>query len=1625
MIDNSTQDPSLYVAGVGASAGGLEALANLFESMPVDIGIAFVVVQHLSPDFKSHMSELLSRKTQLGVHRVEDGMQVAANNIYLIPPNTEMVISHGRLLLTERSADQTLAHPINQFLRSLAVDFGRQSIAIILSGTGSDGSQAIFDINQQGGLVIVQDEASAQFDGMPMNAQATGAAHIVLSPEAIPDALRRYVSQKLSPEAIAEMDLPELGTGIGGIFKLLLETSGVDFSHYKGSTFRRRLQRRIDLRRLPGVEEYGEYLRNNPEEVSTLFIEMLIGVTQFFRDKEAFDVLAIKVIPELAEKARREERQLRIWVSACASGEEAYSLAILLDEYCVNTGQHLDYKIFATDIHDESLRHAASGLFSEQTIREISQFRKERYFVKEKNGYRVAKSLRNNILFAHHNILNDAPFIQLDLVACRNLLIYFQPNAQQKVLALFHFALRADGVMLLGPSETPGEIIDEFEVIDSRWRVYRKRRDVRLPIETRLPMNTLVRPVPRASASNSGGYSATKTGNDDGLLRTYDRLLEEHMPPSILVDEHLNVIHTFGGAEKFLTLRSGRPSIYLLDVIDDKLRTPLAGAIQQAIRDSSEVSYTGLKTSLAGRNSNLRLIINPIQDPRSSTTTVLITLLAAETTNTESAKSDSIDIDELTRERISSLESELRFTRENLQATIEEIETSNEELQATNEEMLASNEELQSTNEELQSVNEELFTVNTEHQAKIEELAQAHGDMDNLLAATRVGVVFLDKDLAIRRFTPEVARLFHLHEEDIGRPIHSFIHRIQYEKFDDDVLLVRNEDREIEREIVGPNALPYLIRIAPFRREAHVQGIVMTLIDVSSLRAAEADLSLFQHAMNVSSNGICIALAQDDLPISYVNKGFSDLTGYSAEEITGKNCRFLQGSDTDQQAVKRIKSALNKGESVNQIIRNYRKNGEAFWNDLTINPVRSRKGDVTHFVALQNDITELMEQRLTSAQSLARMRSMLNSTTEGIYGVDSAGKCIFCNRAALDILGYSSAAEVQGMNMHGLVSHHRQDGSVYPFEDSPIYKALSEATGVHVEDEIYWKADGESFLVEYSSDPIIEDGKASGAVIAFRDVTHRKANQEELERAKTNAELADQAKGEFIANMSHEIRTPLSAIMAYADLLTTSLEDEGSVDHSRAIKRNADHLLSIINDILDMSKIGANQLSIVQAPVSVRDLVADIESLMAIRGAEKGLDLRFEYASPVPPFICSDAKRLRQILINLLSNAIKFTSEGEVRLSVSADSEYIAFDVKDTGIGIADKVQKKLFEPFEQASPEITQEYGGTGLGLSICKRLAQQLDSEILVDSTEGVGSVFTLRVPIGEVENTTYIQPSDPTEHSSIGEQRIELDTAALENLRLEGHILVVDDHEDVLNSVAKILRRAGASVETAMHGAQALDKVSSRLAQEESEYDLILLDMHMPVLSGFQAVQQLRRRSYTGPVFAMTAGVLDSERQKCFDAGCDGYLSKPVDSNTLLITAGNILGTDRSAQDISLEIDETRILIVDDHEDASQALAQLLEVKSLKVAIANDSATAINLALEFQPTICLLDINMPDLSGEELLRRLVASFDRNRPVFVAVTGEVRARRIEQMLAAGFDHHLPKPVSLDSLNRLLEVIE
>lgn len=956
----------LYVVGIGASAGGLEALEKLFHEMPMDTGMAFVVIQHLSPDFETLMDELLARQTKLPIRTADNGMTLEPNTIYLMPSKVEMIVSGGKLLLTEKSKEG-LTMPIDTFFRSLAQDFGSRAIGVILSGAGSDGSRGIVDIHNAGGLVIVQSEETARFSGMPRSAIATGVADLILPPEEIAAALLRFARHPVPGDILLQSNGEPVGEdSFKRLMRMLKNAHGIDFALYKPSTVMRRIQRRLMLSKsLEDFDRYVDRVASDPEELNALYRDLLIGVTKFFRDRDAFHLIETIVVPDIIDRVPPDE-EIRVWVAGCATGEEAYSLAIILHEQLTAADRPLNVKIFATDVHQHSLDIAATGVYPAKALQEVSPSRRDTYFTKVDDDFQVNSALRQMVVFARHNIITDAPFTRMDLISCRNLLIYLQPMAQKKALSLFHFGLKKGGYLFLGPSESPGDLTEEFDCVDLHWRIYRKRRDVRLPPDLRMPLAVEALASPRQAKELQG---------DDQLL-VYSQLVNQFVPPSVLVDNRRRIIHIFNRAGQFLQIHDGRPSNDILDNLDTDMKTAVAGAIQRAAKERKPVSYSGFQLERDGQPQSIRLTVTPIFNDLAELTHYLISFepmqpLALSAGAAESSEG-AFEADDLSRARIASLETELQRTRENLQATIEELETSNEELQAANEELIASNEELQSTNEELHSVNEELYTVNAEYQKKITELTELSEDMDNLLSSTEVGVIFLDSDLSIRKFTPLVRKLFNISETDIGRSFDHFTHNIEYDRLMDDIRSVHKSDQMLEREVRDRFGHWHLLRICPYRSKAQAEGIVITIVDIQSLKSTQQQLTEKDRELRAILEYSPAFMFIKDLDGRYkiASGGALRHLGVTPDEVVGKTDYDLLPQATADLLRAKDREVATTGKTI-ELEFDFEKDGVLHSIHSTKYPLRDENGNITAVAGMWIDILPRTVAEKKAKQALA------------------------------------------------------------------------------------------------------------------------------------------------------------------------------------------------------------------------------------------------------------------------------------------------------------------------------------------------------------------------------------------------------------------------------------------------------------------------------------------------------------------------------------------------------------------------------------------------------------------------------------------------------------------------------
>jgi two-component system CheB/CheR fusion protein len=905
--DESEETIAFPIVGIGASAGGLDAFEKFFANMPPDSGMAFVLVQHLSSPHKSILNGLVQRLTRMKVYQVTDGVEVKPNCAYIIPPNKDMALLHGHLHLMEPGAPRGLRLPIDFFFRSLAQDQHERAICIVLSGTGTDGTLGLKAIKGEGGMAMVQEAMSARYDGMPRSAIATGLVDYVLPPEDMPEQLMTYVEHAFGPGAERVVaPVPEATDSLQKIFILLRAQTGHDFSYYKQNTIRRRIERRMAVNQIGKLDNYVRYLQQNPLEVETLFRELLIGVTNFFRDPEAFAVLAETVIPRLFED-RPLDHPLRIWVPGCSTGEEAYSIAMLVQEHMDALKQALKVQIFATDIDGDAIEKARAGVYPDGIVADVSPERLGRFFSQEDNAYHVKKTIRDMVVFAEQNVIEDPPFSKMDLISCRNLLIYMGPELQKRVLPLFHYSLKQGGVLFLGNSETVGEFVDLFSTLDRKWKLY-QRKGVAAAHRPALdfptpPFMDDIRATRAVEAATRGRKLSVRELAEKALLQHYT-------PACVIINERCEVLYIHGRTGQYLEPASGEASLNILRMAREGLRLELTTAIRRVIAHKAPVRYLDLRVKSNGERRAVNLTVRPVLEPPGMRGLIMVLFedVLPERRAESAAAVGEQDTDK--EQHIAVLERELRAKEEYLQTTIEELETSNEELKSTNEELQSSNEELQSTNEELetskeelQSVNEELVTVNAELQKKIDELSQINNDMSNLLAGTGVGTIFVDHQLCIQRFTPAATNVINLIQADVGRPVgHIASNLVGYDHLVQDVREVLDTLVPKEAEVQTQDGLWYLMRILPYRTlENVIEGAVLTFVEVTELKQAETRLRRLATVVRDSNDAITV---QDfEGRILAWNPGAERMYGWSETQALKMNVRDVVPEDRREEAL--------------------------------------------------------------------------------------------------------------------------------------------------------------------------------------------------------------------------------------------------------------------------------------------------------------------------------------------------------------------------------------------------------------------------------------------------------------------------------------------------------------------------------------------------------------------------------------------------------------------------------------------------------------------------------------------------------------------------------------------------
>jgi two-component system CheB/CheR fusion protein len=955
------------VVGIGASAGGIKALKEFFAHVPADSDMAYVVILHLSPDHDSNLAEVLQHTAAIPVTQVKRRVRVEPNHVYVISPNKSLAMNDGHLSLTEIKRIEERRAPVDIFFRTLADSKNESAVCVILSGTGPNGSMGMKRVKEMGGVCIVQDPQEAEYSDMPRNSLATGLVDYVLPVASIPGkiiAYRNRRGQNIIPVEAVERPVSD-EQALRDIFTQLRVRTGHDFSNYKRATVLRRMERRINVHELSDLQAYAGFMREHPAEAGALLKDLLISVTNFFRDCEAFETVERGIIRNLFDGKGAQE-QVRVWVAGCATGEEAYTLAMLLRESTENAPNAPSVQVFATDIDEQAISVAREGFYTEADVADISPERLRRFFLKESEGYRVRKELREIVLFAHHNLIKDPPFSHLDMVSCRNLLIYLNRAAQERVMQVFHFALNPGGFLFLGTSESVDGSTDLFLTVDKESHVYQSRA---LNARVALPASEI--PVVRNRADRQQREERVQEIRAQERISYADlhqRLVEQYVPPSVVVNDEYEIVHLSERAGRYMQVSGGEPTHDLLKMVRPELRLELRTALYQAVQNRTSVEAREIPIKFDDRTLLVNLLVRPVFSEVDTARGFILVIF-------EEAGAESEPADTNAPERISAVEpaarqfedelvrvkAQLRTTVEQYETQTEELKASNEELQAMNEELRASAEELETSREELQSVNEELTTVNQELKIKIEELSQANDDFRNLMSSTNIGTIFLDRALRVKLFTPRASDIFNLLPGDTGRPLSDITGQLKGFNLLADLERVLARLQPVQREVETREGHWYLMNILPYRTaEDRIEGVIVTFLDITERKKAEGQLRASEERLRMlieSVTDYSIIIQDTEGRIEVWNPGAERMFGYTSAEAVGQSIKIIFTPEDRAQGahLEEMKRAREEGRATDERWHLH-KDGSRFYVSGVLTLLRD--GVLTGYAKIARDLTK-------------------------------------------------------------------------------------------------------------------------------------------------------------------------------------------------------------------------------------------------------------------------------------------------------------------------------------------------------------------------------------------------------------------------------------------------------------------------------------------------------------------------------------------------------------------------------------------------------------------------------------------------------------------------------------------
>ena len=1052
---------SPITVGIGASAGGHEALERLFSALPSDCALSFVVVMHLPADGPSLLADIIGKYTSMQVLTAKDGMPLFPDTIYIPPPGKELTVRNGRLRFRLHEKEERPHHPIDRFFISLAADSGGRAVAVVLSGFGADGSEGVKRIKEGGGIVLVQDPETAINPPMPQNAIATGVADSVLPAEEIAARLVRIaegdvaVPPQIDPEAIGEQ--------LGQIFSILQARTSHDFSSYKRNTILRRIERRMVVNGVRTLGQYLAILETHPQEAHSLCQELLIGVTSFFRDPDAFELLRSTILPHLFANRNREE-PVRIWHACSATGEEAYSVAMLILEFLEKENLPAKVQIFASDLDDVAVARARTGLYSDEIVAEVGEERRKRFFVKSEGGWQVTKQLREMIVFAHHNLIKDPPFSRLDLLVCRNFLIYLNPNIQKLLIPLFHQVLNPGGYLFLGSAETVGPHGDLFAPVDKKWKIF-MRQGGKSKVETLFPFSGPI------SKHTERDHSIRSFENQESSTVDHANkiLMDRYVPARVIINDKNEVVHFSQRAGVYLLLPEGKPTRDLLKMAREELRPALRAAIYKAFSQQREISYRGIKMAAESGGATINISVLPLMEPPLSGRQALVIIEPAVPAPVHFFSSEEVrpGEDASGNALIRHLEEQLRVTGEQLQSTCEQLETSNERFTLANEELMTVNEELQSTNEELQSTNEELVTVNSELQRKMEELNQSNSDLENLFTSSEVAIVFLDRELSIKRFSSAMGAVLNLTPNDIGRAIHHINITIDFSRLLADSRQVLEDLVSVEREVTSKDGRSFIMQVLPYRTTGGgIDGIVVKLTDISERKLAEVSLQESEKRFRTMANAIpqLAWIAGPDGALCWYNQRWYDYTGASPAQMEGWGWQSVHDPAVLPKVLEKWQESISTGEPFDMEFPLRGADGQFRWFLTRVLPLKDAKGNVIQWFGTNTDVTDIKEAEKVIKEAAEQRRLTLEAAELGAWDYNFTTGDVFWDKQCRDMWGIR-----EGDHMDYTLAIDRIHPEDREDVDAAVRNALSGANGgvYHREFRVFWPDGSEHWIVSH------------------------------------------------------------------------------------------------------------------------------------------------------------------------------------------------------------------------------------------------------------------------------------------------------------------------------------------------------------------------------------------------------------------------------------------------------------------------------------------------------------------------------------------------------------------------------